>query len=314
MTTPTTNLTMTHIQNEFAGGANPISLSEYYRGGAYVPYNQPSTSYGMIPSGSTITMGVFRGVTKILNATLTISASTQNYTLNTAKVAGYVAGFTRLRVNINAGVVIGSASAGGYAFVVDTSWNGADTIFIQNGGIIAGNAGNGGRGGDAGVSNHASGEAGGPALAVQRAVTFDNIGWIGGGGGGGGGSAQYTYDNTDAKGGHISYSYYGGGGGGGGSGNNIGSGGVAGTGGAGSGVAGRPGAIYGTAAGGNGGVPTGPSSAYLFAGGNGGTLGTAGSPAGSASGGGGGGAAGACTNGNANITWVNLGSRFGGLG
>ena len=305
MTTPTTNLTMTHIQNEFAGGANPISLSEYYRGGAYVPYNQPSTSYGMIPSGSTITMGVFRGVTKILNATLTISASTQNYTLNTAKVAGYVAGLTRLRVNINAGVVIGSASAGGYAFVVDTSWNGADTIFIQNGGIIAGNAGNGGRGADAMVANYAAGEAGGPALAVQRAVTFDNIGWIGGGGGGGGGSQMYALANTNAKGDIVSYNYYGGGGGGGGSGNNIGSGGAGGGGGSGGGTAGLPGGIYGNALGGYAG---GTGARW---GGTGGNLGAAGS---AGVGGGAGGAAGAATNGNANITWVNVGSRFGGLG
>lgn len=312
MTTPTTNLTMTNIQTEF-GGATPISLSEYYRGATnsygynYVPYNQPATAYGTIPSGSTITMGVFRGVTKLLNTTLTISASTQNYTLNTAKVAGYVAGFTRLRVNINAGVVIGSASAGGYAFVIDTSWNSSDTLFIQNGGIIAGNAGNGGRGADANAANFAAGEAGGPALAAQRAVTIDNIGWIGGGGGGGGGTSSNNSVITDLKGVYIRTDYYAGGGGGGGAGNNAGFGGIAGGGGSGGGTAGAPGSIYGTSA---GGVVGGFGGA--FRGGSGGTLGSAGGASGY--GGAGGGAAGACTNGNANITWVNVGSRFGGLG
>jgi hypothetical protein len=49
MTTPTTNLGMSHIQTEF-GGANPIYLSEYYgKGGA--------------PASGTIAMSTFRGKT-----------------------------------------------------------------------------------------------------------------------------------------------------------------------------------------------------------------------------------------------------------
>ena len=53
---------------------------------------------------------------------VTISASTQNYLANTAKVSGYVSGNTDVTFVINSGVVVGSASTGSYAFTVDTSW------------------------------------------------------------------------------------------------------------------------------------------------------------------------------------------------
>ena len=36
MALPTTNISMSALQTEF-GGSNPISMSEYVRGGAYVP-------------------------------------------------------------------------------------------------------------------------------------------------------------------------------------------------------------------------------------------------------------------------------------
>ena len=307
MTLPTTNLTLAQIQTEF-GGTNPINLSEYYRGATnaygymYVPYNQPATAYGTIPSGSTITMGVFRGVTKLLNYTLYIAASTQNYVLNTAKVPGYVAGATSLRVIINAGVVIGSGSTGSHAFGIDTSWNAADTIFISNGGIIAGAGGQGGRGADANATNYSAGGAGGPALIAQRAVTIQNLGWVGGGGGGGGGADAYTFVNTDFKGVYISTSYYPGGGGGGGSGNTPGIGGIAGGGGSGGAYGGQTGGM-------NGNAPGGTSQGFY--GGAGGLLGEAGALGGVS---GPGGAAGAATTGNANITWSPVGTRFGGLG
>lgn len=311
MTLPTTNLTLAQIQTEF-GGNNPINLSEYYRGATnaygymYVPYNQPATAYGTIPSGSTITMGVFRGVTKLLNYTLYIAASTQNYVLNTAKVPGYVAGSTSLRVIINAGVVIGSGSTGSHAFGIDTSWNASDAIFISNGGIIAGAGGQGGKGSDANATNWTDGAAGGPGIIAQRAVTIQNLGWIGGGGGGGGGSYPYTQANTDAKGTVLSYTYYTGGGGGGGSGNLGGIGGLAGGGGSGGGYGGQTGGI-------NGNAPGGLAGGGYWGGGSGGTLGTAGNNDTSGAGGVGG-AGGACTTGNANITWSPVGTRFGGLG
>ena len=49
MTLPTSGpLTLANIQSEF-GGSNPISLNEYYAGGAYVPAGTSGT-YGAVPS------------------------------------------------------------------------------------------------------------------------------------------------------------------------------------------------------------------------------------------------------------------------
>lgn len=63
MTLPTTNIKFSELQTEF-GGSNPISLSEYVRGGSYVPSGTTS-SYGTIPtSNSNISLGVFRGTQK----------------------------------------------------------------------------------------------------------------------------------------------------------------------------------------------------------------------------------------------------------
>lgn len=62
MAVPTGPLTLGNIQTEF-GGSNPISLSEYYRGGSFVPSGTTS-SYGTIPTSGAISMGVFRGTVK----------------------------------------------------------------------------------------------------------------------------------------------------------------------------------------------------------------------------------------------------------
>lgn len=65
MTLPLTNLTFSALQTEF-GGSNPISLSEYYRGGLYVPSGTTS-AYGTIPTSGQISFGVFRGTQSILD-------------------------------------------------------------------------------------------------------------------------------------------------------------------------------------------------------------------------------------------------------
>lgn len=60
MTLPTSGpLTLANIQTEF-GGANPISLSEYYAGGAYVPSGTTGT-YGAVPTSGTISIRNFYG-------------------------------------------------------------------------------------------------------------------------------------------------------------------------------------------------------------------------------------------------------------
>jgi hypothetical protein len=65
MALPTTSLSFSALQAEF-GGSNPISLSEYTRGGTNVPSGTTS-AYGTIPTtNSNINMGVFRGTQKVV--------------------------------------------------------------------------------------------------------------------------------------------------------------------------------------------------------------------------------------------------------
>jgi len=52
-------LTLSDIQTEF-GGSNPISLSEYYAGGSYVPAGTTGT-YGAVPSSGEISIRNFYG-------------------------------------------------------------------------------------------------------------------------------------------------------------------------------------------------------------------------------------------------------------
>ena len=63
MTIPTTNVSFSSLQTEF-GGTNPISLSEYYRGGAYVPTGTATsaTDGTAISTSGPIRVGMFRGV------------------------------------------------------------------------------------------------------------------------------------------------------------------------------------------------------------------------------------------------------------
>jgi len=66
MTLPTSGaLTLADIQTEF-GGSNPIGLSEYYAGGAYVPAGTSGT-YGAVPSSGTISIQNFYGTQAALD-------------------------------------------------------------------------------------------------------------------------------------------------------------------------------------------------------------------------------------------------------
>jgi hypothetical protein len=152
-----------------------------------------------------------------LAVTITISASTQNYVANTAKVSGYQSGKTDVTFTINNAVVVGSASAGSYAFTVDTSWDAADTVAVINNGTVIGFGGTGGAGGTSSgglAGNGFNGTSGGPAVSVGRAITWTNTSGVAGGGGGGGagGGAADSFNG-------VAYDVAGGGGGGGGRGN-----------------------------------------------------------------------------------------------
>ena len=63
-------VSLTDIQTEY-GGSNPISLNEYYRGGAYVP-NSASTA--SIPTSGAISINNFRGTSNTLDLELLLVA------------------------------------------------------------------------------------------------------------------------------------------------------------------------------------------------------------------------------------------------
>jgi hypothetical protein len=240
-------------------------------------------------------------------ASLTISSNTANYTLNTAKVSGYVAGKTDVTLTINSGVVVYSNSTGTAAFIVDNSWTTGDTLTIINNGTILGRGGDGGRG--YGISAAyipgLPGASGGLALSVARAVSINNVNRISGGGGGGGGGGYGQLTGCCPRTGS-------GGGGGGGIGGSSG-------GGAHTSYGGQPGSGGTLTTNGSGGVGGFENPARGGTGGAGGTYGSSGGAGGSGSGGDNnkagyaGGAAGAAVSGNSNITWIATGTRNGGI-
>lgn len=240
--------------------------------------------------------------------TQTISGNTTNYNLRSSAIAAGWNGSSPLiaTVTVKSGVCVGSTSTGAYSFDTGTPFPAGSVINLINNGLIVGKGGAGGNG-------STSGAGGGPALRAQYAMRITNAGTIGGGGGGGGGGS-YTYGSDGA--------YHAGEGGGGGAGYSVGGGG------GGSAYNGAAGTL--TTGGGGGGSYHWPNyngrdGGTTGGGGTGGGLGVAGGSGGAGwrgdqgggghaiNGQGGGGAAGACTSGNANITWVSTGTRLGTL-
>ncbi|HET9574536.1 MAG TPA: hypothetical protein VFP29_12510 [Methyloceanibacter sp.] len=285
--------------------------------------------------------------------TPTISANTNNYNMKSAAIAAgwdQVAPLV-MTVTVNSGVVIGSTSTGSYAFDTGNTFPSGSRLKLVNAGKIVGKGGGGGDGSDAmyrafvgdpgwgsNSSDGYSGTAGGPALNAQVALEIDNTGGVIGGGGGGGGGGAVSFSFTDD--GCFDRLDSDGGGGGAGQGSTSSSGGrstalmyqdsnecntytvaqyLA---------AGGASSDASAGAGGARGIWTGAANpcAASAIGGNGGALGSAGSAGESITSyvsvsctnpefhsGGGGGAAGACTQGNANITWTATGTRYGAL-
>jgi hypothetical protein len=289
-------LSLADIQGEF-GGANPISLSEYYAGGGLVPAGTSGT-YGAVPSSGTISIQNFYGTSNAF--TFGINSSITNANLRTLAVnAGWNQSVPLVAV-IGSGVYITSTSTGTPALTVNGSFPGGVTL--TNNGAIVGMGGNGGRGWglDAQSSN---GLGGGTAIAVSVAITIANNGtFAGGGGGGGGGGMQFV-----SVPGCCGYSgYYGGGGGGGGASSFTNSSG--GAGGSGDLDSGSPGGTGTFNSAGSGG-----SSTY-YSGGNGGAWGSSGGDGGGIGTfytGQAGGSAGYSVTGNGNISWSAFGTRTG---
>lgn len=179
MPIPATGLiTLAQIQAEF-GGANPISISEYYRGGAYVP--NTGRNFG-IPTSGGISLSNFRSSSK----TVTVFYD-----------------------------IIGGGGTGGFG-VEDGSSTGrapnGNTTFISSTAVIA--AAGGGTGGANGAvsrfdqaakTGRASAFGSGGAPGADNSAGGNATGYGAGGGGGGGDEKnnQYGEDGNAGEGGYA---------------------------------------------------------------------------------------------------------------
>lgn len=195
------SISLSQIQTEF-GGTDPISLTEYYRGGSYTTDNNIN-----VPTTGEISMSDFFGARNSFE--LTISTNQTNLNLyNYATAAGWNAA-SRLIVTINSGVYIyGTTSHGLY---IGTQ-SALSYLELYNYGYILGY---GGRGGD----SSSNGSAGGTAISVNASnvnITNRSGGFIcGGGGGGAGASGSWGGGGGGAGGGRGgNFTYDGGGNGG----------------------------------------------------------------------------------------------------
>lgn len=284
---PSGPLSLSQIQGEF-GGSNPISLSEYYRGGGFVTNNNTS-----VPTSGTISISNFYGTVRRIFIPITISSSTYNFDVYNNRGGSYVAGISDVQVTVNGGARVGSTSTGTYAMLVTNAFASGDTVTIINNGVIQGM---GGQGADSvlGAVDGGPGSPGGLGLYVNFPTTIQNNSIIAGGGGGGGAGGGGQDDKGPARWG---------GGGGGGAGYNPGAG----------GGGGYPGSAGTEDAGGA------PGSGDASAGGFGGGRGAAGQNGQNSGGanprsGGAGGAAGFYIVGSGFVTWTATGTREGQAG
>jgi hypothetical protein len=192
MALPTSGpLTLAQIQTEF-GGSNPISLSEYYAGGAYVPSGTTGTN-GAVPSSGAISIANFYGTAKSTRVSIgyTFSSSAANASLNLSAIGGYSAGQSDITITINSGVYLYATSTGNPGLNLTGGTTG-DTLTIVNNGFIIGQGGTGGgyyqRDTPSPVTiNNYLISNGGTALSIPINATIQNNSYIAGGGGGGGG-------------------------------------------------------------------------------------------------------------------------------
>jgi hypothetical protein len=230
-------------------------------------------------SSGAISMSDGYGKSNRVAVTVTLSANTTNYTLDTAQIPGYQAGTTDVTLVVNSGVYVYATSTANAGLTV-AALDAGDTVAIVNNGFIIGMGGTGGTGN---TSNGNNGAVGGPALSILRNIAVTNNNYIAGGGGGGAGSGfEFNENNGDAGGGGGAGGGTGGGNGGASLGGAGGGPGSTGANGGGSGLEGR----YGRGGGGGRILP-----GVGGAGGNGGptgTLSTVGGRGGGAGGGGGG--------------------------
>lgn len=177
MAVPTGTVTLANIQLEF-GGTAPISLNEYYRGGAYVPVGAGTAS---IPTSGAISLQNFRGASKTATVTYSIIGGGGGGGAGRGDDGG--AGYGLYATPGGSSSISGDGiqtitapgGSGGYSFA-----------FNYASPLGAGQSTTYGPGGAGGANNSAGSSA--PSTSY------------GAGGGGGGGDAPSTYDSSGNKG------------------------------------------------------------------------------------------------------------------
>ena len=174
--------------NEFAV-PKPVSLSQMYAGGAYVP--EANTG---VPNSGAISLGNFYGATAAYVLDYNITADMVNFNSSTVLANSSWDGVIPviLTVTIDNGIVVSGDNTSTPAFIVNALPSGSQ-VFINNNGFIIGMGGSGGSGG--------VGASGGIALNTLTNTVITNAGTIGGGGGGGGGGGTSGKTNSGGGGG-----------------------------------------------------------------------------------------------------------------
>lgn len=167
-------VTLSDLQIEY-GGTDPISINEYYRGGAYVPIGAGTAT---IPASGAITLDNFRGTSKTAIVTYTL--------LGGGGGGGYGAD--------NKEPGRGSYAASGGSSTISAT--GIQTITAAGG---AGGENTGGGRGNTGTAGGSSAFGTGGAGGSLNSAGGSASGY-GAGGGGGGGDSGSTYDEGGASG------------------------------------------------------------------------------------------------------------------
>jgi len=172
MTLPTSGtLRFSEIRDEF-DASNPVSISQYYRGGALVPDSPPNANIPNVP-GLTIQLADFYGASKGIVIALSLAGSPYEDLDIKAVVDAFDptawASALPIQINIESGVVVGGTVAATPAMTIPVR---SASLSLSNLGDIQGAGG---------VDSD-----GGTAILTLTPVTINNQGQVYAGGGAGG--------------------------------------------------------------------------------------------------------------------------------
>lgn len=167
-----------------------IEIENGGNGTTQISLNDPPVrALAGVPSGQIVMPNDFWGKSNTVNLTVEYLSNTPNANINISQLSGYVAGKTKVTVEIRQDVIMYSTSLSNAGFVIGGGTAG-DEILINNHGYIIGCGGSGGAG--AYVPNQIAtypgnpGGNGGLAMNMTFPVGMNNYNTIAGGGGGGG--------------------------------------------------------------------------------------------------------------------------------